>query len=160
MNPATLRTLLERAKARSDAAQLRYAGLLRSADRARAHLGVLRQYAQEYDDRARCRSGDSRDPSADRNQTAFLVRLQQAVEAQVREIEVRQSATDAAASDLALCLQQRKSLETLALRRIEQERRVQAQRDQKSTDEFAQRAHDRAASTGLHRGENNAGSER
>ena len=86
MNPATLRLLIERAKASSELAQARHGGLRRSEDQARTHLNMLRQYAAEYDERARARPGDSRDPSADRNQVVFLARLQVAIDTQVQEV--------------------------------------------------------------------------
>jgi flagellar protein FliJ len=158
MNPATLTLLIERARSRSEAAQLRFANLQRLVGQARAHLAMLRQYAQEYNERARCRPGDDRDPSAERNQMAFLERLEQAVAAQVRELALRENAANAGAGELALCQRKHKSLQTLALRRVDQERRVEARRDQKNTDEFAQRAHERAAATGLLHVESNAGS--
>lgn len=149
MNPATLHTLIELAKAKSDAAQARYAAVRRALEQARSHLATLHQYAREYEERARCRPGESRDPSAERNQIAFLDRLQQAVAAQASEIELREQAVATAASDLALCLRKHKSLETLALRRVERERRAEARRDQKNTDEFAQRSQERVAALGL-----------
>jgi len=159
MNPATLHTLIELAKTKSDAAQARFAALQRALEQARAHLTTLRQYAREYEDRARCRPGDKRDPSAERNQIVFLERLHEAVAAQVREVEAREKAAAGAASDLAQCLRRRKSLETLAQRRIERERRAEARRDQKNTDEFAQRSQDRAAAVGLGQTPATAGSE-
>jgi len=159
MDSATLRMLIELAKARSDAAQARYAGLQRSVEQARAHLNVLRDYAKEYDDRARCRPGDSRDPSAEHNLQAFLTRLQHAVDSQLHEVAVRENAAAKASSDLALCLRKHKSLETLALRRIERERRIEAHRDQKTTDEFSQRSHERATNVGLNQSAINAGRE-
>ena len=149
MNPQTLHTLIELAKAKADAAQARYAALHRALEQARAHLATLRQYALEYAERARCRPGESRDPSAERNQTVFLDRLQEAVAAQVREIEAREQAAATAASEMTLCLRKRKSLETLALRRVERERRAQVRRDQKNTDEFAQHSQERTAAIGL-----------
>jgi len=159
MNPATLQTLIELAAAKSDAAQARCAALQRSVEQARAHLTTLRQYAGEYHDRARCRTGDSLDPSANRNQVIFLERLQSAVDTQSRELELRQKAVASAADELARCLRRRKSLETLALRRVEHERRAEARRDQKNTDEFAQHSQERAAAVGLGQGAAPAGSE-
>ena len=159
MNPATLHTLIELAKGKCDAAQVRYAASQRALEQARAHLATLRQYATEYDERARCRPGDSRDPSAEVNQLVFLERLQQAIAVQEKELEARERAAAAAAADLALCLRKRKSLETLDSRRVERERRTQARRDQKSTDESAQRSQERAAAVGINQGAATAGSE-
>ncbi len=152
MNQATLDTLIDLATNKCDAAQVRHANVQRSAEQARAHLEMLRQYAREYEERARWGEGQSRDPSAENNQTIFLARLAQAVEAQLREIEIREAAVVAASAELSACLQRRKSLETLALRRSEQERRTLSRRDQKNTDEYAQRAQAIAASIGMSSG--------
>jgi flagellar FliJ protein len=148
MNPATLRLLIERARATSDLAQARHGGLRRAEEQARSHLVMLHQYAGEYHERARARPGDSRDPSADRNQVVFLARLQVAIDTQAQEVVSRAQASAAAAQEVAACLQRQKSLETLDLRRVQQEQKVAARRDQKSTDEFAQQARERAAASG------------
>ncbi len=159
MKPATLRLLIERARTSSEAAQALHARLRRSEDQARAHLEMLHQYVREYEDRGRCRTGDDRDPSADRNQAAFLARLQLAVDTQAAEVQSRVAAAAAAAGEVALCLRRRKSLETLDERRRAQEQRAAARRDQKNTDEFAQRAMERAATTGLQHDAAGAGKE-
>jgi flagellar FliJ protein len=156
MNPKTLCLLIEQAKEKSDAALLRFANLQRLVEQARAHLEVLRQYAREYDERANCRPGDVRDPSAQLNQVNFLARLQQAVDTQVREMEIRRATADTSAGELAQCRKKLKSLETLLQRKNEQLRLAQARRDQKDTDEFAQRAHDRAIHARLQDNEDNA----
>jgi flagellar FliJ protein len=159
MNPETLHTLIELAKTKSDAAQARHATLQRALEQARAHLATLHQYAQEYEERSRCHPGDRRDPSAERNQVVFLERLHEAVRAQEREIEARGQAVAQAAVEVALCLRKHKSLETLASRRLERQRRSEARRDQKNTDEFAQRSQNRATVVGLGQGAAIAGSE-
>ena len=159
MNPAILRVLISRAKTRSDLAHARYAATLRAAEQARTHLAMLRQYRQEYDDRARCRAGDSRDPSAENNQTAFLVRLQHAVQTQVRDLAIREKAVAVAADEVALCRKKQRSLETLEQRRLEREQRAQMRLDQKDTDEFAQRTHQRTGEGGQQQRIVNAGRE-
>jgi len=140
MNPATLQMLIARARDALDRAQQQHARAQRAAAQAQAHLDMLHQYAREYAVRERCQPGQDRDPSADLNQRAFRARLQDAVDAQQREVAVHQGALGTAAQALNACLQKHKSLETLALRRRDQERLRQNRRDQKLTDEFAQRA--------------------
>jgi flagellar FliJ protein len=144
MNATTLRLLIERAKAASDLALARHGQLRRAEEQARVHLGMLEQYAGEYAERARARTGDSRDPSADRNQVVFLARLQVAIDTQAGEVTARGTAAAAAAQEVAACRQRRKSLETLDARRRQDEERTAARREQKATDEFAQRAGDRS----------------
>ena len=149
MEAATLDILIELAKAKCDAAQGRHAAVQRSAEQAQAYLATLQQYAREYDERARSQTGEDFDISAQRNEAAFLARLQLAVEAQQSEVERRAGAVMVAAREVAHCLQRRKSLETLAQRRIDAMRRREARRDQRTTDEFGQRARARATAAGL-----------
>ena len=152
MNPATLRLLIDRARAATELAQARHGSLRRSEEQARAHLAMLRQYAAEYDERARARPGDSRDPSADRNQVVFMARLQVAIDTQAADVQARAAAATAAAQEVAVCLQRQKSLEALDQRRIRLEHQVAARRDQKNTDEFAQRAAGHSAALSLESG--------
>jgi len=158
MHPDTLSLLIERARARTDAAQLRQAGLQRLVDQAREHLALLHQYAGEYDARAAHRAGELRDPSAQQNQISFLARLQVAVDAQARELALRESAAAAAAAELAQCRQRQLSLQTLHERQLAGLRRIEQRREQKSTDEFAQRA--RAAQLDRHRLDAGTGNKR
>jgi len=148
MERATLQVLIDQARSRSDAAQVRHAALLRAAEQARAQRRLLDQYTQEYEDRGRMRQGESRDPSATANYRAFQARLQQAADTQEREVQVRTRAAEAAAADVAQCLRKLKSLETLARRQAAQQERIEERRDQKHTDEFAQRAHAAGRSAG------------
>ena len=150
MNPATLRVLIDRALAASDAAQALLGKLRRSEDQARNHLQTLRQYRQEYEERGRNRAGESRDPVADHNYAAFLVRLQQAIDTQEQEVQARADACAAGMQEVTRCLQRQKSLEALDRRRLGAEQLVQARRDQKNTDEFARRQHDRTAAADQH----------
>jgi flagellar FliJ protein len=140
MEPAVLQLLIARAKTACDVAQARFATARRLQEQARSHLQVLRQYAQEYAQRARSRPGDQRDPSATRNEEVFLGRLDVAVQTQERELAAREKTAQAAAADMALALRKHKSLELLLRRQNEQQQRAQARREQKQTDEFAQRA--------------------
>jgi flagellar FliJ protein len=156
MDSATLQALIARAAARGDAARLRLAGLQRLLDQARAHLQVLRQYAREYEDKARKQAGDRRDISAERNEQIFLGRLDAAVDTQQRDVEHREKAVGTAMAELALCLQRRKSLETLLQRQEDQRRRAQARYEQKQTDEFAQRAADATERGGMGRQTDNS----
>ncbi|BAP89578.1 flagellar biosynthesis chaperone [Burkholderiales bacterium GJ-E10] len=150
MNPATATILLELARKRLQAAQARHANLLRTLEQARAHGEMLRRYAAEYDGRALPRAGDARDPSAERNQRAFLGRLQLAVASQEQELEAREHAVRHASEDVVQCERKLSILETLMTRRAETERLRNNRREQNHMDELAQRAFERrlAASGG------------
>lgn len=149
MNPATASLLLELARNRLQAAQARHAKLLRTLEQARAHGEMLRRYAAEYDHRALPRAGDARDPSAERNQRAFLGRLQLAVATQEQELESREHSVRHAHADVTQCERKLSSLETLMTRRAETERLRDHRREQNHMDELAQRAFERRlAATG------------
>ncbi len=143
MHPSTLELLIEQARDKTEAAQLRFAGLQRQLEHARAHLELLKRYAGEYDERASCRPGDLRDPGAQQNEIVFLARLEQAIHAQGREVELRQNGAQAASVEFAACRRRHESLQTLRRRRLDAERQAEARREQKQMDEFAQRAHER-----------------
>ena len=147
MNTATATVLLELARKRLQAAQARHANLLRTLEQARAHGEMLRRYAAEYDGRALPRAGEARDPSAERNQRAFLGRLQLAVASQEQELEAREHAVRHASEDVVHCERKLGSLETLMTRRAEAERLRDARREQNHMDELAQRAFERRLAT-------------
>jgi flagellar FliJ protein len=143
MTPATLTRLIDRARDKTQAAELRFAGLQRQVEQARGHLDILNRYAEDYSRRLAPRAGGVHDARAHENERVFLTRLQQAIEAQRVELESRQGAAAAGAADLAQCRRRQKSLETLLQRRLDQQRQSEARKEQKDTDEFAQRAHER-----------------
>ncbi len=145
MQTATLQTLIEQARTRCEAAQQRLAAAQRALVGAQTHLRVLQQYEREYLQRSRAQPGAECDPSAQHNQRAFLSRLNVAVQTQTRECETGERMLAAARDELAVCQRKYKSLETLAKRQHEERQRSLARNDQKNTDEFAQRAHDRNA---------------
>jgi flagellar FliJ protein len=142
MQLETLNLLIDRAREQTEAARLRVSNLQRLVEKARIQLETLREYAHEYDTRAAGLPGQLRDPSAQQNQLHFIARLQQAVDTQVRELEIRQASVAEAEAFLAQCRRKQQSLETLRQRRLESLRLAQARRDQKETDEFARRAHE------------------
>jgi flagellar protein FliJ len=145
METATLQTLIEQARMRYEASQQRLAAAQRALGNAQAHLRVLQQYEREYLQRSRAQPGAECDPSAQHNQRAFLARLHVAVQTQTRECETGERMLAAARAELAECQKKQRSLETLAKRQHEERQRSAARHDQKNTDEFAQRAHDRNA---------------
>jgi flagellar FliJ protein len=139
MDNASLNTLMEIATAARDAAMARHAQMERQADQARRNLAVLRGYAGDYAQRGKAQPGDGLDPAAQANWRAFLARLQQAQAAQAAEVERCEHAAAAAGDESAQCQRKLKSLQALARRRAEEAARIEARRDQKHTDEIAQR---------------------
>jgi len=139
MNPAQLNTLLDLTRISRDAAAKRLAHLERQTQQAREHLQTLLGYSNDYAARLQARAGDELDPAAQSNQRAFLAKLRVALETQQREVASREQAAVAAQAELAACQRKLKSLETLTERRVQEELRQVARREQRQTDETAQR---------------------
>jgi len=139
MDSTQLATLLEVTRTARDAAAKRLAHLEQQVQQAREHLQTLLGYSTDYAGRLQARAGDELDPAAQANQRAFLAKLRVALEAQQREVGVREQASTSARADLAVCQRKVKSLETLAQRRAEDQARRAARHEQHHTDEVAQR---------------------
>jgi len=140
MNSNQLNTLLDVTRIARDAAATRLARLEEQVNQAREHLQTLHGYSNDYAARLQARTGDELDPAAQANQRAFLSRLRVALETQQREVGAREQASAAARADLAACQRKLKSLETLLERRAQEESQRAARREQRQTDEMAQRA--------------------
>jgi flagellar FliJ protein len=139
MNSTQLNTLLDLTRIARDSAATRLARLEQQAQQARDHLQTLLGYSTDYAARLQAHAGDELDPAAQSNQRAFLARLRVALETQQREVGAREQATVAARAELATCQRKLKSLETLVERRAQEESRRVARREQRHTDEAAQR---------------------
>jgi flagellar FliJ protein len=140
MNSAQLNTLLDLTRIARDAAAARVARLEQQVQLAREHLRTLEGYSNDYTARLQARAGDELDPAAQSNQRAFLTRLMVAMQTQQREVDAREHASGEARTELAACQRKLKSLETLIERRTQEELRRSARREQRHTDEAAQRA--------------------
>ncbi len=139
MDPAQLNTLLELTRAARDAAAARLARLELLAQQAREHLQTLIGYSNDYAARLQTQAGDELDPAAQSNQRAFLARLRVALETQQQEVGSREQASAVARAELTVCQRKLKSLQTLIERRAEEARRNASRREQRNTDEAAQR---------------------
>jgi len=139
MDPAQLNTLFELAKTSRDAAANRLARLEQQAQQAREHLQTLNSYSNDYAVRLQAQTGDTLDPAAQSNKRAFLSRLRSALDTQQLEVGAREQACAAARAELAVFQRKIKSLETLIQRRASEASRLEARREQRHTDEAAQR---------------------
>jgi flagellar FliJ protein len=140
MKSESLATLIELARIERDALLARQAEVERNAERARQSLRMLRGYTGDYEGRSRNREGEVRDPSADENTRAFLGRLGVAVQTQEQDVQMREQALERARALTREAERRLRSLGTLVERRAEEERLRTERRDQKLTDEMAQRA--------------------
>jgi flagellar FliJ protein len=140
MHPKQLNTLLDLTRTARDAAATRLARLEHQVQQAREHLQTLVGYSSDYATRLQEQAGDELDPAAQSNKRAFLARLRVALETQQREVGAREQASAAARAELAACQRKLKSLETLIERRAREELARTTRREQRHTDEVAQRA--------------------
>jgi flagellar FliJ protein len=140
MTPTQLATLLDLTRIGRDSAATRLARLEQQAQQAREHLQTLLGYSADYAARLQTTAGDELDPAAQSNQRAFLAKLRVALETQHREVGAREQASTEARAELSVCQRKLKSLETLIERRAREESRQVARREQRHTDEAAQRA--------------------
>jgi flagellar protein FliJ len=140
MEAATLTTLIELATTSRDAAATRLARCERTLGMVRASLERLRGYATDYGGRARDQRQRGFDIAAELNQRAFDAKLNHALEAQLREVELHQRQVDAASAELAQCERKLRSLDKLAQRRAAELLQLEATREQKLNDEIASRA--------------------
>jgi len=140
MDSTQLNKLLDLTRVARDAAAARLARLEQQVQHAREHLQTLTAYSDDYAARLQAQPGDTLDPAAQSNKRAFLARLRFALETQQREVVTREQASSVARAELAVCQRKVKSLETLIQRRAQEESRSAARREQRHTDEAAQRA--------------------
>jgi flagellar FliJ protein len=140
MNSTQLNTLLDLTRIARDSAAARLARLEQQTQLAREHLQTLQGYSNDYAARLQARAGDQLDPAAQSNQRAFLARLRVALQTQQREVGAREQASAQARGELVACQRKLKSLETLIERRAQEEQQRSARREQRHTDEAAQRA--------------------
>jgi len=140
MHPKQLNTLLDLNRTARDAAATRLARLEQQVQQAREHLQTLVGYSSDYATRLQEQAGDELDPAAQSNKRAFLARLRVALETQQREVGAREQASAAARAELSTCQRKLKSVETLIERRAREELARTARREQRHTDEVAQRA--------------------
>jgi len=140
MDDTTLATLISIATRARDAAAAEHGQAQQRARRAQAAQRQLQGYAEEYERRARTQRSQGLDAAADGNQRAFDARMQQALQAQARDVAAAAAAVDRTAAQLAQREQRLRTLEKLAERRRAEALQLEARREQKLNDEFAGRA--------------------
>jgi flagellar export protein FliJ len=145
METRNLNVLISVATTARDAAAVQRAQAQQQLDAARAQLETLHGYALDYARRARAQLTQGCDRMAQTNARAFSGRLDEAIAAQLQEMQRRETqleAADAQWRDLASRVHR---LELLAARREQAARESARRRDQKLTDELARTAVQRRA---------------
>lgn len=148
---ATLLLLLERAEAERDAVQARAARAAQAVQRLERQAEQLRAYRDEYLQRAPTRGGRAAGIDMLRTHRDFMQRLEQAAVQQRGQLEAAER--DAAVLSAALIAEETRvaAIRKLIERRTQEATRHAARREQRRTDEDAQRAagHARALGGGM-----------
>jgi flagellar FliJ protein len=139
MDSANLNMLIEMAKTARDAAANRCAQARQQVEQARQQLELLRGYAREYDRRALATLSHGVDLAAQNNLRSFVAKLARAVEIQQNEVAQREAVLASADGELTQMRMRLGSLEKLAARQELSEQNKARRREQRATDEMANR---------------------
>jgi flagellar FliJ protein len=140
MEPHNLSMLISLAAAARDAAAAQRAQAQGALKAARAQLDVLHDYARDYARRASEQLASGCDRMAQTNARAFGGRLDEAIAAQMLELQRREQQVTSADAQWRELSSRVQRLELLAARREEAVRERARRQEQKLTDELARTA--------------------
>lgn len=132
-----LQRLLDLAHDRTDDAARRLGELIGAEKEDDRKLELLRQYRSEYQERFMEAARQGMGPDAWRNFSAFLARLDEAIEQQERIVEAARGRTVAGQQAWLAERNRLKAFDTLSRRHDKVQQRKEAQREQRLTDEHA-----------------------
>ena len=142
VKPFSLQTVLELMQARTDDATQRLARLIASERDAKNKLEMLQQYRDEYANRFRQLAQNGMTQREWRNYQEFLIRLDEAIEAQRQTLALQVLNTAAGQHNWQEQRKKLKAFDTLSDRHFASENAREQKRDQKIQDEFAARRRD------------------
>lgn len=149
MDAQSLSMLISLAAAARDSAAAQRTRAQQHLDAAVSQLDLLRGYARDYAQRAQRQRFDGCDRMAEGNARAFGDRLDEAIAAQLQELERREDALQRAHDHWRDMNQRLQRLELLAARHAEAARLRADRREQKHNDELARQAAQRRATNGV-----------
>lgn len=138
--PFALQPILELMQTRADEATQRLAKLIAAEQDAKNKLKMLQDYRQEYADRFNLAAQNGLSPLEWQNYQAFLGRIDEAVDAQKKNVLTQERNTEAGQAHWRTQRQKLKAFDTLAVRHEQQETSKELKREQKLVDEFAARS--------------------
>ena len=136
-----IETLIEIAERETDEAAKLLGNAIRHHEDAIGKLNLLEQYRTDYDDKLKARAAEGLSISQYANFTAFLNKLDTAVDGQNKLIEDALHKVEMAKLEWQKCEKKRLSYQTLDERAKQVRQKKEAKRDQKQSDEFASRAY-------------------
>lgn len=132
-----IHTLLDLAQTRLDDATKRLGELISSEQASAVKFQLLQDYRVEYRNRFLQAARDGIDPSAWRNYSAFLQRLDEAIAQQQRAVELSHQQTMRGQQDWVAERNRMKAFDTLSKRQEREAMLRQDKAEQKSSDEHA-----------------------
>ena len=138
ISPA-LTTLVELATKECDHAAQELGKTIRTSDEAEKKLGVLLQYRDDYSVRFQASQAEGLTMMGYRNFQLFLDKLDQAIDGQQHVVLESKKRIEESRRAWQAAEKKRVSYETLVNRELKEIQRKEARRDQKQTDEFANR---------------------
>lgn len=136
---SALPTLIELATKASDEAAKRLANALRAHEEAKQKLDLLLGYQRDYAERCQTSLANGMSATQFSNYRAFMQKLDQAIAGQDRVVVDALARVDQARAAWCAAEQKKLSFATLNDRAIKEQNRRDAVRDQKQSDEFANR---------------------
>lgn len=137
--PSVLPTLIELATRESDEAAKRLATALRAHEEARQKLDLLLGYQRDYAERCQTSLAQGMSATQFSNYRAFMQKLDQAIAGQDRVVVDALARVDQARAAWCAAEQKKLSYATLNDRACKEQLRIDAIREQKQNDEFANR---------------------
>ncbi len=132
-----LKTLQELAHTRVDEATRKLGELIASEQACEVKLQMLQQYRVEYRERFMQTARGGIDPNAWRNYSGFLIKLDDAINAQQMIVEHSRKATASGQQNWASEHSRAKAFDTLSHRQDLHEQKRQNKREQNQSDEHA-----------------------
>lgn len=136
-----LQTVLELMQSRTDEAARELGRRIASEKNAKAQLRLLEDYRNEYAERFRSAAQGGMTPQVWQNFQDFLARLDEAIGQQRAVVAGSERKTAAGQQQWRDEKNRLRAIDTLAVRHVDRERRVEDRREQKLTDEIAARRH-------------------
>ncbi|MDP2804584.1 MAG: flagellar export protein FliJ [Gallionellaceae bacterium] len=137
--PFSLQPLVHLAKKQNDAAIKNLGHLNQQQKSAQDKLVMLQQFRRDYQLKLQELSQKGMSPVDLRNFQDFIYRLDKAIEQQQSTVNLSNYSVSVGQGELKEAKRKMQSFDTLALRHIEAERKLEAKAEQKTQDEYAGR---------------------
>jgi flagellar FliJ protein len=137
--PFPLQPLLNLALKKNESATRRLGQLNKQEYDSQCQLDMLQQYRRDYQERMQAASMQGLDQATLKNYQQFIYKLDTAITQQKKAVEQSRISTQIGRGEFTGTQRKLKSFDTLQQRHIDQESKIEAKREQRSTDEHTSR---------------------